>query len=129
MADARTTIDDLKRQMRAFTGERQWDEYHTPKNLVLCLAGEVGELCQLFRWLTPLESVERVRTDAAFRADFADELADITNVIALLASHCDLDLSEAIATKMAKNAVKYPPPQKALEEKTTETHAETSAEN
>jgi NTP pyrophosphatase (non-canonical NTP hydrolase) len=109
MPDPNTPVQALKDAIRAFAAARAWEPYHTPKNLVMALASEVGELCDLLRWLTPEESV-RVALDSARREAFADELADIANIVLLLSSHTGIDLSEAIAAKMVKNAVKYPAP-------------------
>jgi NTP pyrophosphatase (non-canonical NTP hydrolase) len=75
----------------------------------MALASEVGELCDILRWLTPEESVA-VGADPARREALADELADIANIVFLLSSHTGIDLADAVAAKMVKNAVKYPPP-------------------
>ncbi len=111
MADQTTTVDSLKAGIRLFASDRDWEPFHTPKNLVLALASEVGELCELVRWLTPEESVE-VAGDPVRREALADELADIANIVLLLSSHTGIDLSDAITSKMVKNAVKYPAPVK-----------------
>jgi NTP pyrophosphatase (non-canonical NTP hydrolase) len=107
MADSTTPVSSLKEVIRQFAAVRGWEPYHTPKNLVMALASEVGELCDLLRWLTPEETVA---LDGQQREAFADELADIANIVFLLSSHMGIDLSDAIAAKMRKNAVKYPPP-------------------
>jgi NTP pyrophosphatase (non-canonical NTP hydrolase) len=109
MADATTTVQALRQNMRRFAAARGWDPFHTPKNLTLCLASEVGELCEIYRWLTPDESVA-ASGDPATRERIADELADIANVLFLLCEHTGIDLSEAVMAKTAKNAIKYPPP-------------------
>lgn len=108
MADASTTVASLKAGIRQFAAVRGWEPYHTPKNLVMALASEVGELCEIFRWLTPDESRPQSWTPEQ-RSAVADELADVANIILLLSDHTGLDLSEAIAQKMVKNATKYPP--------------------
>ncbi len=110
MTDATTTVEALKEGIRRFASVRKWEPYHTPKNLTMALASEVGELCDLFRWLTAEESVA-VTSDPKRREEIADELADIANIVMLLSVHTGIDLAEAVAAKMAKNAVKYPPPQ------------------
>jgi NTP pyrophosphatase (non-canonical NTP hydrolase) len=109
MADATTPVAALKDAIRRFAAVRGWEPYHTPKNLALALASEVGELCEIFRWLTPDESVAAPR-DEKLREAIADELADIANIIFLLSEHTGIDLSEAIAAKMVKNTIKYPAP-------------------
>lgn len=109
MADATTPVAALRENMRRFAAARGWDPYHTPKNLTLCLASEVGELCEIFRWLTPDESVGAAN-DPTMRERIADELADIANVLFLLCEHTGIDLSDAVMAKSAKNAIKYPAP-------------------
>lgn len=110
MADASTSVASLKAAIRHFARVRGWEPYHTPKNLTMALASEVGELCDLLRWLTPEESQQAPR-EPKLREALADELADIANIVFLLSDHMGIDLSEAVAAKMTKNAVKYPPPE------------------
>ncbi len=107
--DSTTPVESLKNAIRQFAAARGWEPYHTPKNLAMALASEVGELCDILRWLTPEESVA-VASDAATRVAIADELADIVNIVFLLSVHTGIDLSEAVAAKMTKNAIKYPAP-------------------
>ena len=109
MADATTAVAALKDGIRKFADVRGWDPYHTPKNLAMALASEVGELCDVLRWLTPDESVAAAG-QPKLREAIADELADIANIVFLLSAHTGIDLSDAIAAKMAKNEVKYPAP-------------------
>src|SRR3954469_11110217 len=106
MSDATTPVAAHKDAIRAFAAARGWEPYHSPKNLVMALASEVGELCTEFRWLTPDES-RAVGQDPAKREAIADELADVANIVFLLSHHTGIDLSDAIAAKMVKNAVKY----------------------
>lgn len=112
MADATTPVAALKDGIRRFAEARGWEPYHSPKNLVMALASEVGELCEVFRWLTADES-RAAAADPRLREAVADELADVANIVFLLSDHTGIDLSEAIAAKMAKNAVKYPAPDRA----------------
>ena len=109
MSDATTPVAALKDGIRRFAAARAWDPYHTPKNLTMALASEVGELCEIFRWLTPEESMSAVN-DPGLREAIADELADIANIVFLLSEHTGIDLSDAIREKMAKNEIKYPAP-------------------
>lgn len=109
MSDATTTVAALKESMRRFAAARGWEPYHSPKNLVMALASEVGELCDLFRWLTADESRAAV-ADPRTREAVADELADVANIVFLLSSHTGIDLAGAIRAKAAKNAIKYPAP-------------------
>ena len=109
MADDTATVGALKDDIRRFAAARGWEPYHTPKNLTMALASEVGELCDVFRWLTAEESASAAN-DPKLRVAIADELADIANIVFLLSEHTGIDLSDAIAAKMRKNEVKYPPP-------------------
>ena len=109
MADAVATVADLKAGIRAFAAARGWEPFHSPKNLAMALASEAGELCGELRWLTADESWQ-VGTDPVRRQAVADELADVANIVLLLSHHTGIDLSEAVAAKLVKNAVKYPAP-------------------
>ena len=109
MSDATTPVAALKDAIRRFAAVRGWEPYHTPKNLVMALASEVGELCEVFRWLTPEES-RNAPSDVNLRVSIADELADVANIVLLLSEHTGIDLSDAVAAKMAKNEIKYPAP-------------------
>jgi NTP pyrophosphatase (non-canonical NTP hydrolase) len=109
MSDDETVVAALKQSIHDFAAVRGWEPFHTPKNLVMALASEVGELCDLFRWLTPEQS-QAACGDPALREAIADELADVANIVLLLSDHTGIDLSYAIRMKMLKNAVKYPPP-------------------
>ena len=109
MADDTTPVAALKEAIRRFAEARGWEPYHSPKNLVMALASEVGELCDVFRWLTPDESVA-ASLDPKLREAIADELADVANIVFLLSEHTGIDLSGAVTAKLAKNALKYPAP-------------------
>lgn len=109
MSDATTPVAAHKDAIRRFAEVRGWEPYHTPKNLTMALASEVGELCEVFRWLTPEESRSAPAAEP-LRTAIADELADIANIVFLLSVHTGIDLTEAIRTKMAKNEIKYPAP-------------------
>jgi len=107
MSDATTPVAAHKEAIRRFAEARGWEPYHSPKNLAMALASEVGELCEVYRWLTPEES-RAAADDPVVRQAVADELADVANIVFLLSLHTGIDLSDAIRAKMAKNAVKYP---------------------
>ena len=107
MADATTTVGALKAAAGAFASARSWEPFHTPKNLAMALACEVGELLEPFRWLTGDESLAACR-DPATRAAVADELADVFNLLMLFSLHSGIDVSEAVAQKLVKNERKYP---------------------
>jgi dCTP diphosphatase len=107
MSDAITTIGSLKDAVRAFAAERQWEPYHTPKNLSMALAAEVAELMEHFLWLTGEES-RQACADPARREAIADELADVACLVLQFSVSSGIDLAEALRAKMAKNALKYP---------------------
>ena len=115
MSDETTTVAALKAVARRFAAERNWDPYHSPKNLVMALAGEVGELVEPFRWMTEDESRSVVFADAKIRQAVADEMADVFSLLLQVSIHTGIDLSEAMRTKMTKNAAKYPAPAKGTE--------------
>ena len=95
----------LRDRLRQFAAERDWDQFHSPKNLAMALSVEAAELLEHFQWLTeagssrlPPEKLEQVR----------DEMADVLVYLVRLADKLDVDLLDAAAKKMAKNAKKYP---------------------
>jgi NTP pyrophosphatase (non-canonical NTP hydrolase) len=110
MSDVTTTLAALKAVVRRFAAERNWDPYHSPKNLVMALACEAGELVEPFRWLTESEARSKVYADAEFRLAVADEMADVFNLLLQMSLHTGIDLSDALHEKMIRNAAKYPPP-------------------
>ena len=101
------TIADLQGQLRGFVAERDWEQFHSPKNLVMALTAEAGELTEIFQWLTPDQSMD-VMSDPAVAAHVADELADVLAYLLRLADVLQVDLAEALRSKIMKNAVKYP---------------------
>jgi NTP pyrophosphatase (non-canonical NTP hydrolase) len=107
MSDAIATIESIKDVVRAFAAARQWQPYHSLKNLSMALACEAAELMEPFRWLTGEESAQ-LMLDPAKREAVADELADVACLVCQFSVHSGIDLSEAIHAKMKKNEVKYP---------------------
>jgi dCTP diphosphatase len=105
--DAVTTVADLRSGMAQFVREREWEQFHSPKNLAMALVAEATELMEHFLWMENDASRVAVN-DAAVREAVADELADVAGVVLALCNALDLDLSECIARKMAKNVLKYP---------------------
>ncbi len=93
--------------LEAFANERDWSQFHTPKNLVMALTGEVGELAEIFQWMSPEESA-----GAAAKPETAqsvrDELADVLVYLVRLADVLGVDLDAAVRAKLAMNAKKYP---------------------
>jgi dCTP diphosphatase len=101
------SIDGLQGKLRDFISERDWERFHTPKNLVMALAGEVGELVAIFQWLDPEES-ELAMADRSRTEQVRDEMADVFAYLLRLADVLGVDLEDALAAKMIKNAQKYP---------------------
>lgn len=103
------TLDDVTQRLRDFAAARAWEPYHTPKNLVMALSGEVGELTSLFQWLTPAES-DGWREDPELEANVLDEIADVTLYLLQLADRLGVDLTAAAHAKIDRNEVRFPPP-------------------
>ncbi|MET7832560.1 nucleotide pyrophosphohydrolase [Micromonospora sediminicola] len=100
-------MDDLTGQVREFAEERDWQQFHTPKNLVMALAGEVGELVAEFQWLTP-EQANAVMGDPEAGARVRAEVGDVMIYLTRLADVLGIDLREAAVTKLAEVAIRYP---------------------
>lgn len=100
-------INVLQNRLRKFATERQWEPFHTPKNLAMALMVEAAELMELFQWKTPQES-QVAKTDAALRTRVGEEVADVFLYLIQLADHSGVDLTEAVEDKLAKNVIKYP---------------------
>jgi dCTP diphosphatase len=107
MSDANTTVESLKSLVADFVAERNWQQFHTPKNLTMALAIEAAELMEHFQWLTP-EEAAAVDQDSAKLTAVGEELADVVCYALALANSLGLDLSAAMHDKMQKNAIKYP---------------------
>jgi NTP pyrophosphatase (non-canonical NTP hydrolase) len=105
----RVTFDDVTQRLRGFAAARAWEPYHTPKNLVMALSGEVGELTSLFQWLTPEES-DAWREDPSLEAKVLDEIADVTLYLLQLADRLGVDLPAAAHAKIDRNELRFPPP-------------------
>jgi NTP pyrophosphatase (non-canonical NTP hydrolase) len=107
MPDNTTTVATLRESMARFVAEREWEQFHSPKNLAMALAAEAAEVMEHFLWIDN-ETSRAVARDPAQLEQIADEIADVSGVIFALCNALGLDLSEAIARKMAKNVLKYP---------------------
>lgn len=101
------SIDELQGKLRDFISDRDWERFHTPKNLVMALAGEVGELVAIFQWLDPDES-EQAMDDRSRAERVRDEMADVFAYLLRLADVLGVDLEDALHAKMMKNARRYP---------------------
>ena len=100
-------LEALRAKLQEFARERDWEQFHTPKNLSMALAGEVGELLELFQWLTPEQAAEVMGSGRA--EDVRDELADVTIYLVRLADILGVDLLEAAHAKLERNHDRFPP--------------------
>lgn len=100
-------IERLQSLISEFAAQREWERFHTPKNLVMALTGEVGELSEIFQWLTPEESTAIV-ADGAGRARVEEEMADVFIYLLRLADVLGVDLIAAAENKLESNGRRYP---------------------
>ena len=100
-------VDGAIVALRQFAEERDWQQFHSPKNLVMALSGEVGELTEIFQWMTEAES-GNAASDPKTANAVRDELADVALYLIRLADVLGVDLNSAITNKLAANAAKYP---------------------
>ena len=107
MTDRETTIEQLRDIVRQFVDERDWQQFHSPKNLSMALAIEVAELMEHFQWIAPDES-RHVGDSPEKLKDVREELADVLCYVLAIANELDIDLAMALRDKMKKNAAKYP---------------------
>jgi NTP pyrophosphatase (non-canonical NTP hydrolase) len=98
-------LTDLAHRMREFVAERDWDQFHSPKNLAMALAGEAGELVAEFQWMTEAQSKA---PDAAQMQRIRAEVADVLIYLVRLADKLDIDLIAAAHDKIEANALRYP---------------------
>ena len=109
LRDDKVKIEWLRQMMRDFLKEREWEKFHTPRNLAASVAVEAGELLELFQWNTPEESARRIKEDPEFRRAVGEEMCDVMMYCVSLANAMDFDIAQTIAAKMEKNRRKYPP--------------------
>src|SRR5687768_11980127 len=98
---------EARETLRDFAAKRDWDHFHSPKNLAMALAAEVGELLEVFQWLSEDESRE-VSQSAGLRARAEEELADVMIYAIRMADILGIDLEDAVPRKIAKNEQRYP---------------------
>ncbi len=98
-------LEELKQRLRVFVAERDWEQFHSPKNLAMALSVEASELVELFQWLKETESAA---PDEKLRLRAAEELADVLWFLVRIADRLDIDLLAAAEAKFSKNEAKYP---------------------
>jgi dCTP diphosphatase len=107
MTDQQTTIDELKDLVRTFSRERDWEQFHHPKDLGVALACEVGEVLEHFRYRSN-EDIGSFLDDPDQRRELAHELADCLWLLLRLADVCRVDLASSLREKVELAAAKYP---------------------
>ena len=107
MSDNQTYITEIKNIIKKFVDDREWDKFHSPKNLSMSVAIEAAELMELFQWLSFDES-KKMMQNGKLRDDAIDEIADILIYAISFCNRNNIDISDAINQKMKKNEKKYP---------------------
>ncbi len=107
LTDSATTLAQLKERILAFVRERDWEQFHAPKNLSMALSAEAAELMEHFLWSSAEES-RAVAADPVRRQKIAEELADVVIYALEFANATGLDVAASIESKIAANARKYP---------------------
>jgi dCTP diphosphatase len=107
MTDPQATVEQLKQRVRAFSRERNWEQFHHPKDLGVALVCEVGELFEHLRYRTDGE-IRSALADPATRRAFSHELADCLWLLLRLADVTGIDLAAALVEKLDEAAAKYP---------------------
>jgi NTP pyrophosphatase (non-canonical NTP hydrolase) len=103
-----TDLDDLAGALADFAAAREWEQFHTPKNLSMALAGEAGELLAELQWLPEAEIADRLATDPELRFRVADEVADVLLYTVRFAAVCGIDPLAAAYAKIDRNQTRYP---------------------
>jgi NTP pyrophosphatase (non-canonical NTP hydrolase) len=98
-------LEEITEKIRAFRDERDWAQFHNPKDMAMAISIEASELMEHFLWKTPEEVAARV---AEKREEIEDEIADVAVYLVELADNLGIDLFKAMERKMEKNAAKYP---------------------
>jgi len=105
MTKTTDSLETLRVQLAQFAAERDWEQFHNPKNLAMAVAGEAGELIEHFQWLTPEQAADLPRET---RDEVALECADVLLFLLRLCDRLGIDLAQAAQKKLALNAKKYP---------------------
>ncbi len=98
-------LEEIKLKVRHFADQRDWNQFHSPKNLVMALGVEAAELSEIFQWLTEEQSGQ---LSEEMRARVADEIADVQVYLVRLADRLEIDIASSVTAKMKKNEAKYP---------------------
>ena len=98
-------LEHIQQRLRQFASDRNWDQFHSPKNLVMALSVEVAELLEHFQWLTESQSKALA---AETLEDVTDEIADVQIYLLRLADKLDIDIQKSVEQKIIKNEARYP---------------------
>jgi dCTP diphosphatase len=104
---AQDRLEQLLVELRAFVRDREWEQFHDPKNLAMAVASEAGELLAEYRWVTNTDS-DSYSTDVEARRRIAAEIGDVGIALLLLSDRIGLELVDVIRRKLALNCEKYP---------------------
>ena len=107
MSDKQTPIQEIRSLIDSFADERDWQQFHSPKNLSMSISIEAAELMELFQWLS-LEEAKKVMESGKSRENAIDEIADVLIYAFAFCIRNNIDISDAIRLKMKKNIKKYP---------------------
>ncbi len=107
MKNKKTSLEQIREEIKEFIKERDWEQFHSPKNISMSIAIEAAELMEHFQWLTEEQS-KKLLKDKQKRRAIEDELADIAIFILDFCNLCNIDLEEIIEMKLKKTAEKYP---------------------
>jgi len=107
MSDQNTTVSNLREMVRHFVDQRDWHQFHAPKNLAMALAIEAAELMEHFQWITT-DASRDIGQDPEKREQVSDELADVICYALAIANELSIDVASAMRGKMRKNEAKYP---------------------
>jgi len=108
-AEKAASLENVKMELRRFAKLRDWDQFHTPRNIALALVGEIGELCEIFQWCHDVGAGTGLpKFSEEKKHHLGEELSDCLLYLVRLADKCDVDLADAVAKKLARNAAKYP---------------------
>lgn len=110
MADQDTTVAVLRAIVSTFVDQRDWHQFHSPKNLSMSLAIEAAELMEHFQWITT-DASRKIGDDPTALEAVSDELADVLCYALAIANELGIDIDTAMRNKMKKNEVKYPAPE------------------
>lgn len=107
-SDSTTTVAQMKELLVKFRDERDWKQFHDPKNLAEAISIESAELLELFLWKSPKDVSRLLKADPEFKSAVEDEFADILSFVLNFANATNIDVSSALEAKIEKNRNKYP---------------------